>query len=136
MLQIKVSRRLPKSLLDTLTAALLCTWLALTAALAGQTWRWSPELLLLFIPIVGVVARVWGFAGAMLGLLSALAVFRVGLFDPIGRLEVASADARTSLFWVILGASVAAYVFARPSANITRFVEVGRGDRAGAGGSS
>jgi hypothetical protein len=114
MLQLSVRHRLMRSLLDTLTGALVCTWLALTAALVGQTWPWPPELLALLIPSAAVVARVWGFAGAMLGLVSALTVFRVGFFDPIGRLEVASADTNTSLFWVILGSSIAAYVFARP----------------------
>jgi hypothetical protein len=103
-----------RSLLDTSTGALLCAWLAVSATLVGQTWPYSPELLILFIPAIGAVARTWGFAGAMLGLASALAVFRVGLFTPVGQLEVASADARTSLFWVMLGASVAAYVCARP----------------------
>jgi len=103
-----------RSLVDTLTGALLCAWLAPTAALAGQTWHYSPELLILLIPAVGAVARFWGFAGAMLGPASALAVFRVGLFTPIGRLDVASADARASLMWLMLGASVAAYVLARP----------------------
>ena len=107
-------RRSLRSLLDTLTGALLCAWLAVTAALVGQTWPYSPELLILFIPAIGAIARIWGFAGAMLGLVSALSVVRVGLFTPIGRLDVASADARTSLFWMMLGASVAAYVFARP----------------------
>jgi K+-sensing histidine kinase KdpD len=103
-----------RSVLDTSTGALLCAWLAVTATLVGQTWPYSPEVLILFIPAIGAVARIWGFAGAMLGLVSALAVFRVGLFMPVGRLDVASADARTSLFWVMLGASVTSYVFARP----------------------
>jgi K+-sensing histidine kinase KdpD len=111
----EASRHRPlRSLLDTSTGALLCAWLAVTATLVGQTWPYSAELLILFIPAIGAVARIWGFAGAMLGLVSALAVFRVGLFMPLGRLDVASADARASLFWVMLGASVAAYVFARP----------------------
>jgi K+-sensing histidine kinase KdpD len=107
-------RRSLRSFLDTLMGALLCALLAATFALVGQTWGYSPELLTLFIPVPGAVARLWGFAGAMLGLALALVVFRVGLFAPIGSLAVASADARTVLFWVMLGSGVAAYVFARP----------------------
>jgi K+-sensing histidine kinase KdpD len=107
------SRRL-SALLDTLMGALLCAWVAATIALVGQIWVYSPEVLIFFIPVAGAVARLWGFTGAMLGLALSLIVFRVGLFAPIGSLEVASADARTVLFWVMLGASVAAYVFARP----------------------
>lgn len=107
-------RRCLRSLLDTLVGALLSALLAATVALVGQTLGYSPELLTLFIPVAGAVARLWGFASAMLGLALALIVFRVGLFAPIGSLEVSSADARTVLFWLMLGSSVAAYVFARP----------------------
>ena len=102
-----------RALLDTLTGALLCTWFSVTAALIQQTWPHPLVFLTLFVPAVGLIARFWGFGGAILGLVSSLSVFRVGLFAPVGRIEVASADAGAGLFWLVLGAVVAAYIFAR-----------------------
>lgn len=127
MPQSGVDRLSLRTVLDTVTGALLCVWLAITAALVGQTWPYPPELLILFVPAIGMVARVWGLAGALLGLASACVILRVGLFGPIGRFEVASGDARTVLFWTIFGAVVAAYVFARPQRTRT--------DTGGGGGS-
>ncbi len=108
------NRRLLRSLLDTLTGTLLCTWLALAAALVGQNISHPLGLLILFVPAVGVVARVWGRTAAILGLTSTVFIFCAAVFAPIGRMEVASADARTGIFWMVLCAGVAAYVFARP----------------------
>jgi hypothetical protein len=114
MVHLRARRRLLRSLLDTLTGALVCTWCSLTAALLHQSWPHPLIFLILFVPTVGVIARFWGFGGAILGLASSLGVFRVGLFAPLWNFEVASAEARAGLFWMILGASVAGFVFARP----------------------
>jgi len=111
--QESINRGFLRSLLDTLTGTLLCTWLALTAALLAQNISRPLSLLVIFVPAVGVVARFWGFTAAMLGLTSTVFVFCAAVFAPIGRMEVASADARTGIFWVALCAGVAAYVFAR-----------------------
>lgn len=109
-----ISRRFLRSMLDTLTGAVICIWLSLTAALLGQTWRHPLLFLILFVPAVGVIARLWGLSGAILGLVSSLVVFRVGLFVPLGRLEVTSPDARAGLFWTVVGAGIVVYVLARP----------------------
>jgi hypothetical protein len=105
--------RLLRYLLDTTTGALLCTWIAVTVALVRQTWPHPFVFLILFVPAVGVIARFWGFGGAMLGLVFSGVVFRMGLFAPLGRFEVASANARVDLFWTLLAAGTIAYVFAR-----------------------
>ena len=88
-------------------------WLALTVALVDRTWPHPLGLMVLLVPVAAFVAKAWGFAGAVLGLASAVLVFCLALFVPIGRMTVASADAQTSLFWMVLSASVAAYVFRR-----------------------
>ena len=108
-----LNRGITRCMLDTLTGTLLCTWLALTAALVGQNIAPPLSLLLIFIPVVGVVARAWGLAAAMLGLASIVSVFCATVFAPIGRMNVASADARTGIFWMVVCAAVGAYVFAR-----------------------
>jgi K+-sensing histidine kinase KdpD len=113
MLKMRGHGRLLRYLLDTTTGALLCTWLALTVALVQQTWPHPLLFLVLFVPSVGVIARFWGFGSAMLGLAFSLVVFRMGLFAPLGRFEVASANARVDLFWMVLAAGTIAYVFAR-----------------------
>jgi K+-sensing histidine kinase KdpD len=112
--------------MDTLTGTLLCTWLALTLTLVGQNTSHSLELLALFVPGVAVIARVWGFVAAMLGTASACAVFCTGMFAPTGRMQVASADARTGLFWMVLCAGVAAHIFARPRCIRTELREGGK----------
>ena len=103
-----------QSLLDILTGTLLCTWLALTAAIVGQSLPHPLALLVLFVPVLAMVARTWGLAAAMLGLATSVSVFCAALFIPFGHMEVASADARTGLFWMALFGAIAAYVFARP----------------------
>lgn len=100
-------------LLETTTGAMLCTWLALTVALIRQTWPHPLLFLFLFVPAVAVIARFWGLGAAMLGLASSIVVFRMGLFAPLGRFEVASPNARVDLFWAVLVACTLAYVFAR-----------------------
>jgi K+-sensing histidine kinase KdpD len=113
MLKMRGRGQLLRYLLDTTTGALLCTWLAVTVALVRHTWPHPLLFLILFVPAVGVIARFWGFGGAMLGLAFSLLVFRMGLFAPLGRFEVASANARVDLFWTVLAAGTIAYVFGR-----------------------
>jgi K+-sensing histidine kinase KdpD len=113
MLKMRERGRLLGYVLDTTTGALLCAWLALTVALVRQTWPHPLLFLILFVPAVGVIARFWGFGGAMMGLVFSMVVFRMGLFAPLGRFEVASAYARVDLFWAVLAAGTTAYVFAR-----------------------
>ena len=40
----------------------------LTVALVRQTWPHPLCFYVFFVPVVGVIARFWGFGGAMLGL--------------------------------------------------------------------
>jgi len=113
IVKMRGRRRLLRDLLDTTTGALLCTWLAVTVALVRQAWPHPLLLLVLFVPAVGVIARVWSLGSAMLGLAFAVVVFPMGLFAPLGRFEIASANARVGLFWAVLAAVTLAYVFAR-----------------------
>lgn len=105
--------KLLRTVLDALTGTLLCAWLALTVVLVDRTWPHPLGLMVLLVPVAALVARAWGLAGAVLGLASAVFVFCLALFVPIGRMTVASADAQTSLFWMVLSGSVAGYVFRR-----------------------
>jgi len=100
--------------LDTVIGMLLCTWLALTASLIGRNIPHSLGLLVLPVPCAGLVARIWGIVGGLLGLVCSAWVFCTALLAPFGRPDVASADARTAIFWMVLCGGVAAYVFARP----------------------
>ena len=101
------------NLLDTTIGALLCTWLAVSMAVIRQTWPHPLLCLVLFVPVVAVIARFWGLGGTMLGLASSTVVFRMGVFAPLGSFEVASRNARVDLFWAVLAAGILAYVFAR-----------------------
>ena len=100
--------------LDTLTGALLCTLLALTVTVIGQSIPHPLVLLVLLVPCIGLVARAWGIVASLLGLASSVFVFCTGLLPPIGSMEVASARGRTNLFWMVLCGGVSAYIFARP----------------------
>jgi K+-sensing histidine kinase KdpD len=108
-----VNRTMLRTVLDATTGMLLCTWLAVTAALIAQTWSHPLALLLPFVPAVGFVARMCGILGAILGLVSGAYVFVVALFAPMGRFDIASTDACTALFWMVLCAAVAAFIFER-----------------------
>ena len=100
--------------MNTLTGAVFCTWLALTVTLLGQYISDPVRLLVPFPPAAALIARVWGVAAAIVGITSSVAVFCAALFAPIGSIKVASPDAQTGLFWMVLGSVVAAYIFARP----------------------
>lgn len=103
-----------RSLLNSITSLVLCSWVAVAIALIAEIW-WHPiALLMVFVVVPGFVARACNLMGAILGLAAAAWVFCVGLLPPIGRIEVSSPTARMALFWMLALGLVAAYVFARP----------------------
>lgn len=110
----RLGHELRRSRLDKLTGTLVCTWLALTASLVGRSLAHPLALLALFVPALGVIARTWGLAAAMLGLAASVSVLCAAPFVPLGQMEVTSAGTRTGLFWIVLFGASAAYVFARP----------------------
>ena len=107
------SSQLSRRILDSITGTLVCGWFAVTNCLIGDVLGHPVAMVLAFVIVIGWVAHVWNLVAAMLGLASATIVFCLGLFSPLGSLEVSSPAARAGLFWMLICGCAAAYVFAR-----------------------
>ena len=105
---------------DALIGGLICGLAAAAASVIAAGYTWRVFVPLIFTLVLVVVARIFGARAGIAGTALAALVFSMLLFNPLGKMQVSDAAARTNLGWMLLIGLTFSFLFAPPTSGCRR----------------